>query len=98
MQRMKALGLNCVTMYVAWNFHEEEEGTIHGLGNITGFLAAAKTAGMLVILRPGQTITHYKPKWRKQYLDLRCVLAIFIGSQHFGAGGPNQNTSRIQIL
>ena len=56
MLRMKALGLNSVTMYVAWNWHEREEGQIQGLGNVTGFLDAAKQTGMLVILRPGPYI------------------------------------------
>lgn len=56
MRRMKALGLNSVTMYVAWNFHEEEEGIIHGLGNVTGFLEAAKATDMLVLFRPGPYI------------------------------------------
>ena len=53
MQRMKAMGLNAVTMYVAWNWHEQDEGQIHGLGNVTGFLDAAKQTGMLVLFRPG---------------------------------------------
>ena len=56
MLRMKALGLNSITMYAAWNYHEAEEGQIQGLGNITGFLDAAKATGMLVILRPGPYI------------------------------------------
>eukprot|EP01045_Picozoa_sp_COSAG04_P010020 COSAG04_NODE_601_length_12210_cov_5.548510_5_plen_171_part_00 len=43
-------------MYVAWNWHEEEEGQIHGLDAVTGFLDAAKSTGMLVILRPGPYI------------------------------------------
>ena len=34
-----------------------------------------------------------------KHLDSRCGFAIFIGSQHLsGAGGPNQNTSRIHQL
>ena len=50
------MGLNALTMYVAWNWHEEEEGHIHGLGNVSAFLEVAKAAGMLVILRPGPYI------------------------------------------
>ena len=39
--------------YVAWNYHEEDEGSIHGLDDVTGFLDAANATGMLVIMRPG---------------------------------------------
>jgi beta-galactosidase len=41
---------------VAWNWHEQDEGAIHGLGNVTGFLDAANATGMLVIFRPGPYI------------------------------------------
>ena len=53
MLRMKAMGLNSVTMYVAWNWHEAEEGRIDGVGNVTAFLSVAQSVGMLVIFRPG---------------------------------------------
>lgn len=56
MQRMKTMGLNSITMYVAWNYHEEVEGKIHGLSEVTGFLDAAKAEGMLVLFRPGPYI------------------------------------------
>ena len=56
MERMRAMGLNSVTMYVAWNYHEPDEGSIRGLGNISAFLEAAKAADMLVIFRPGPYI------------------------------------------
>lgn len=55
-QRMKALGLNCITMYVAWNYHEELEGQVSKLDEVTGFLDAAKVEGMLVLFRPGPYI------------------------------------------
>jgi hypothetical protein len=38
-------------------------------------------------------IKHYRSKWRPN-LDLRCVL--LSDPSTFGAGGPNQNTPRIQ--
>lgn len=56
MQRMKALGLNTITMYVAWNYHEEVEGQIQRLDEVTGFLDAAKAENMIVLFRPGPYI------------------------------------------
>lgn len=56
MQRMKALGLNGVTAYVAWNFHEEKEGFYTGLSLVTDFLDIAQSEGMVVVLRPGPYI------------------------------------------
>jgi hypothetical protein len=53
---MKALGLNTVTAYVAWNYHEDVYGTIRGLDAVTSFLQLAKEVGMLVLLRPGPYI------------------------------------------
>ena len=56
MLRMRAMGLNSVTMYVAWNYHETKEGKIDGLGDVSAFLDVAQAVGMLVILRPGPYI------------------------------------------
>lgn len=56
LQRMKALGLNAVSMYVAWNYHEEVEGQVARLEELTGFLDAVKAEGMLALLRPGPYI------------------------------------------
>eukprot|EP00931_Biecheleriopsis_adriatica_P115647 TRINITY_DN91414_c0_g1_i1.p1 TRINITY_DN91414_c0_g1~~TRINITY_DN91414_c0_g1_i1.p1 ORF type:complete len:666 (-),score=75.36 TRINITY_DN91414_c0_g1_i1:451-2388(-) len=56
MQRMRALGLNSITAYVAWNFHEEVEGNITRLSDVTDFLDIAQSEGFLVILRPGPYI------------------------------------------
>jgi len=56
MQRMKALVLNTITMYVAWNYHEENEGQIQRLDEVTGFLDAAKAENMIVLFRPGPYI------------------------------------------
>ncbi|KAL1507226.1 hypothetical protein AB1Y20_008075 [Prymnesium parvum] len=56
LQRMKALGLNCVTMYVAWNYHEAEEGRVRRLDLVSAFLREAHAQGMLVIFRPGPYI------------------------------------------
>ena len=72
---MRALGLNSVTMYVAWNWHETEEGQIQRLDNVTGFLDAAKSTGMLVILRPGPCAS--KPSLPRY--QLRCRLGAPLG-------------------
>lgn len=56
LRRMKALGLNTVTMYVAWNYHEETEGQVEHLKEVTGFLQAANNEEMLVLFRPGPYI------------------------------------------
>jgi len=53
---MKALGLNAITAYVAWNYHEEVEGQIHDLEMVSSFLELIHKEGMLVILRPGPYI------------------------------------------
>jgi len=53
---MKALGLNSITAYVPWNYHEEVEGLPQKLDEITDFLDAAEAEGMLVIFRPGPYI------------------------------------------
>lgn len=56
MQRMKALGLNSITAYVAWNFHEQTEGKITDLSYVREFLDIAQSEELLVILRPGPYI------------------------------------------
>ena len=57
-QRLKSLGLNSVTTYVPWNFHEEEEGkyTFSGQANVSSFLQLVQEEGLLVIFRPGPYI------------------------------------------
>jgi len=57
-RRLKALGLNSVTTYVPWNFHETEEGRFNfgGWANVTAFVEAVHSEGLLMILRPGPYI------------------------------------------
>jgi len=50
---MKALGLNAITTYVAWNCHEVEEMKYERLDEVTQFLDIAHEEGMLVNLRLG---------------------------------------------
>eukprot|EP01050_Picozoa_sp_SAG11_P007003 SAG11_NODE_569_length_8458_cov_5.574231_6_plen_272_part_00 len=55
LRRMRALGLNSVTTYVPWNFHETVEGEFNfaGPADIGAFLSVCAGEGLLVILRAG---------------------------------------------
>ena len=55
LKMMKAMGLNTVTTYVFWNFHETAPGVWNFKGDhdLAGFVKAAAQEGMMVILRPG---------------------------------------------
>lgn len=52
---MKAMGLNAVTTYVFWNFHEIAPGKWDWTGdrNLKQFIKEADEEGLLVVLRPG---------------------------------------------
>lgn len=53
---MKAMGLNAVTTYVFWNYHETAPGVWDwetGNHNLRAFIKAAADEGLMVILRPG---------------------------------------------
>eukprot|EP00927_Polykrikos_kofoidii_P040383 TRINITY_DN34535_c0_g1_i1.p1 TRINITY_DN34535_c0_g1~~TRINITY_DN34535_c0_g1_i1.p1 ORF type:complete len:642 (+),score=71.91 TRINITY_DN34535_c0_g1_i1:57-1982(+) len=56
LQRMKSMGLNTVSMYVPWNYHEEVEGIVTGIEDISKFLDIANEEKMLVIFRAGPYI------------------------------------------
>ncbi|HAU39042.1 MAG TPA: hypothetical protein DCX07_15185 [Phycisphaerales bacterium] len=51
-------GLNCISTYVAWNYHEMREGQWDFSGNrdIAAFVRMAGELGLYVILRPGPYI------------------------------------------
>lgn len=51
----KAMGLNSITAYVFWNFHEPTEGVYDFSGNhdVAEFVREAQQEGLYVILRPG---------------------------------------------
>jgi len=55
MQMMKAMGLNTVTTYVFWNYHEEAPGkwNFSGEKNLQKFIKTAQEVGLYVIIRPG---------------------------------------------
>jgi len=56
--KAKRAGLNCVSTYVAWNFHEPFEGRweLAGDADVVEFVRLAGEMGLYVILRPGPYI------------------------------------------
>jgi beta-galactosidase len=58
LQRIRALGLNAVQVYVPWNLHEPTPGTFDFTGflNISRFLELAQQNDLYVLLRPGPYI------------------------------------------
>ncbi len=57
-EKMKAMGLNCVETYTAWNMHEPRPGEFcfEGRLNIAEFIRSAEAHGLMVIVRPGPYI------------------------------------------
>ncbi len=57
-KKMKAMGLNCVETYCAWNMHEKHPGEFDFTKNLNigEFIRAAQREGLLVIVRPGPYI------------------------------------------
>lgn len=57
-QKIKALGLNCVSFYVDWALVEGQPGvyTAEGIFALEPFFDAAKEAGIYLIARPGPYI------------------------------------------
>eukprot|EP01062_Namystynia_karyoxenos_P011815 TRINITY_DN14242_c0_g1_i1.p1 TRINITY_DN14242_c0_g1~~TRINITY_DN14242_c0_g1_i1.p1 ORF type:complete len:796 (+),score=282.19 TRINITY_DN14242_c0_g1_i1:75-2390(+) len=55
LQRLQAMGLNTITTYVPWNWHEENEGTYDFAGDrdLAGFIKTAQGLGLMVLLRAG---------------------------------------------
>ena len=56
--KAKRAGLNCIDTYVAWNFHEMQEGKWDFAGDrdVAAFVRTAGELGLYVILRPGPYI------------------------------------------
>jgi len=56
--KAKRAGLNCISTYVAWNYHEPAEGqwNVSGRKDILEFVHLAAELGLYVILRPGPYI------------------------------------------
>lgn len=55
LEMMKAMGLNTVTTYVFWNYHEEAPGKWNWSGekDLKKFIKTAQEVGLYVIIRPG---------------------------------------------
>lgn len=55
MEKAKAMGLNTITTYVFWNFHEATPGhyDFSGQRDLAAYLRTAQEVGLHVILRPG---------------------------------------------
>jgi len=62
LERLKALGMNAVSTYVPWVWHEPEEGHFDFTGetnparDLARFLADARDVGLAVMVRPGPLI------------------------------------------
>ena len=55
LRKVKAMGLNTVTVYVFWNLHETRPGVFDfsGQKDVAEFLREAQEEGLYVVLRPG---------------------------------------------
>ena len=55
LHRARAMGINCVSAYVFWSFHEREPGKFDFSGNadVAEFIRIAHSEGLFVYLRPG---------------------------------------------
>lgn len=55
MRRAKAMGLNTVSAYVFWNYHERKPGEFDfsGQADLAEFVRTAQREGLFVLLRPG---------------------------------------------
>lgn len=55
LQMIKAMGLNCVSVYLFWNYHEWTEGRYdwEGQKDAAAFCRMAQEEGLWVLLRPG---------------------------------------------
>ncbi len=78
MKRAKAMGINCISAYVFWSFHEREEGVFDFTGNadIAEFCRIAQEEDLLVFLRPGPYVCAEfdfggYPSWLQNYKDLK---------------------------
>ena len=58
LRKLKAMGLNTVETYVAWNVHEPRPGEFDfgGMADLVRFVGQAQALGLYVIVRPGPFI------------------------------------------
>ena len=89
-KKKKAMGLNCVETYCAWNMHEKKIGEFDfsGILNIRSFIKTASEEGLMVIVRPGPYICAEwefggLPWWLQTMddMEIRCSNPIYM--EHF---------------
>ncbi len=89
-KKMKAMGLNCVETYCAWNMHEKKVGEFDFTGNldIRSFIKTAEKEGLMVIVRPGPYICAEwefggLPWWLQTMddMEIRCSNPVYM--EHF---------------
>ena len=58
LEKLKAMGCNCVETYIPWNFHEPEKGRFlwSGMHDVEKFISTAEELGLYVIIRPSPYI------------------------------------------
>lgn len=87
LEKLKAMGCNTVETYVAWNFHEENEGEFNFTGDrdLVKFIQIAQELGLYVIVRPSPYIcAEWEfggfPAWllTKQGIRLRCSNKVYL--------------------
>ncbi len=85
--KMKAMGLNCVETYTAWNIHEPKPGEFcfEDRLNIAGFINKAAKHDLMVIVRPGPYICAEwefggLPWWlqNEKDIEIRCMNETYI--------------------
>jgi beta-galactosidase len=88
LELLRAMGLNTVETYVAWNLHEPRPGEFDfaGLADLECFLATAADVGLRAIVRPGPYICAEwenggLPAWLRAEgeIPLRCADPRFLG-------------------
>ena len=86
-KKMKAMGLNCVETYCAWNMHEKKQGEFDftGMLDIGKFIRTAQQEGLMVIVRPGPYICAEwefggLPWWiqKDEEMEIRCSNKAYI--------------------
>lgn len=89
-RKMRAMGLNCVETYCAWNIHEKKIGEYDFTGNldIAEFIRTAEKEGLMVIVRPGPYICSEwefggLPWWLQTMddMEIRCLNPVYM--EHF---------------
>jgi len=98
--KAKHAGLNTIQTYVAWNFHEQEEGRFDFTGrrDIAQFISLCEEYGLYVVMRPGPYICSEwdfggLPAWLMNYNGIRVrtcdPVYLRFGSSSSSRSSPN---------